>query len=594
MTTVALDRQGFAAMIRPRILLLVLAQTAAGYLLVRPESLAVLPWVLLGTALVSMAGCSLNHYLEREADARMMRTRLRPLVTGALSPKQVVTFGVACLVAGLLVLQLGCGPAAHAHRGARRGALPGRLHAAQAPHVHQHLDRRHPRRPALLAGAAAGGEAQLRGLHRRGAGVPVAAPTLLRDRVPVPGRSTARAGCACCRGDDPDDSLLRWQMPMQVMSVVLVSVLPILEGRRGSCTPSPPCARAVFLWAALRFRRRAGEAEARGVVRASVLYLPLVLGALVFDTACTPHADLDGHDHDHATGPVAEVADCCAAEAGEAGEAALAAAEPCCDDEGTEAACCDETAVADADSDPGSDLANAIVAAADGEGLADAAPESPNLSKLPPGIREVDGVVAASLDDGTGLPAYGAVPEFSLFAESGAPFGRADMLGDVWVVDFIFTRCGRHLRAHVPRHRRHAGGGARHALPLGDRGPRLRTARTCWPATARSGTAPTAGTLLTGSNENHHRSVGEGLRAARADAARDARRGHAADLPQRQVRPGGHRGPGARLLRPRRPTRDAAAPRGRRRPARGGHRRLRADGTPGAPRRCSTASPSSS
>jgi len=43
--------------------------------------------------------------------------------------------------------------------------------------------------------------------------------------------------------------------------------------------------------------------------------------------------------------------------------------------------------------------------------------------------------------DGTGLPDLGALPEFSLFDETGAAFTRADMLGDVWVVDFIFTRC---------------------------------------------------------------------------------------------------------------------------------------------------------
>lgn len=44
-------------------------------------------------------------------------------------------------------------------------------------------------------------------------------------------------------------------------------------------------------------------------------------------------------------------------------------------------------------------------------------------------------------DDGTGLADHGTLPEFSLIDATGAPFTRANMLGDVWIVDFIFTRC---------------------------------------------------------------------------------------------------------------------------------------------------------
>lgn len=35
----------------------------------------------------------------------------------------------------------------------------------------------------------------------------------------------------------------------------------------------------------------------------------------------------------------------------------------------------------------------------------------------------------------------GSVPEFSLFDQNGKSFGRAQMLGKIWVVDFIFTSC---------------------------------------------------------------------------------------------------------------------------------------------------------
>jgi len=41
----------------------------------------------------------------------------------------------------------------------------------------------------------------------------------------------------------------------------------------------------------------------------------------------------------------------------------------------------------------------------------------------------------------SGLPTYGTVPEFTLTAENGKPFGSADLDGRVWVADFIFTTC---------------------------------------------------------------------------------------------------------------------------------------------------------
>lgn len=41
----------------------------------------------------------------------------------------------------------------------------------------------------------------------------------------------------------------------------------------------------------------------------------------------------------------------------------------------------------------------------------------------------------------TQLPSYGAVAEFSLTDQFGRPFGRKDLVGRIWVANFIFTRC---------------------------------------------------------------------------------------------------------------------------------------------------------
>lgn len=53
------------------------------------------------------AGCSaLNQWQEQEQDARMQRTRLRPLPTGQLSPQAALVFAASCLFSGLLLLLL--------------------------------------------------------------------------------------------------------------------------------------------------------------------------------------------------------------------------------------------------------------------------------------------------------------------------------------------------------------------------------------------------------------------------------------------------------------------------------------------------------
>lgn len=41
----------------------------------------------------------------------------------------------------------------------------------------------------------------------------------------------------------------------------------------------------------------------------------------------------------------------------------------------------------------------------------------------------------------TQLPTYGGVADFSLTDQFGRPFGRKDLVGRMWVADFVFTRC---------------------------------------------------------------------------------------------------------------------------------------------------------
>ena len=59
---------------------------------------------LLGTALTAAGSGSLNHYLERDADKKMDRTRNRPLPSGTLTPLFAVLYGMALVVVGSVML----------------------------------------------------------------------------------------------------------------------------------------------------------------------------------------------------------------------------------------------------------------------------------------------------------------------------------------------------------------------------------------------------------------------------------------------------------------------------------------------------------
>jgi len=91
---------------KPRIAVMALFTVAAGYLLgagANPD-LRILFHTLVGAGLVAAGGSVLNHLYERRIDARMKRTANRPLPTGRVTPEQAAAFGAALSGAGLAYL----------------------------------------------------------------------------------------------------------------------------------------------------------------------------------------------------------------------------------------------------------------------------------------------------------------------------------------------------------------------------------------------------------------------------------------------------------------------------------------------------------
>jgi protoheme IX farnesyltransferase len=59
---------------------------------------------LAGAALVAAGASALNQWSEREVDARMRRTRHRPLPAGSLQPGEVLVQGIASAAGGVVYL----------------------------------------------------------------------------------------------------------------------------------------------------------------------------------------------------------------------------------------------------------------------------------------------------------------------------------------------------------------------------------------------------------------------------------------------------------------------------------------------------------
>jgi protoheme IX farnesyltransferase len=96
----------FVELTKPRITLLVLITTLVGFYMGSRESfdLVLLFHTILGTALVASGASALNQYFERHLDARMMRTRRRPLPDGRLFPNEALTFSALISAAGIAYL----------------------------------------------------------------------------------------------------------------------------------------------------------------------------------------------------------------------------------------------------------------------------------------------------------------------------------------------------------------------------------------------------------------------------------------------------------------------------------------------------------
>lgn len=98
----------YLVLCKPKVVALIVFTAIIGMFLAAPGMVPV-PILIFGTLGIGLAASSaaaFNHYLDRKADARMGRTKARPLPTGQLQGAQVVVFATILGVLSMLILAL--------------------------------------------------------------------------------------------------------------------------------------------------------------------------------------------------------------------------------------------------------------------------------------------------------------------------------------------------------------------------------------------------------------------------------------------------------------------------------------------------------
>src|SRR5881396_3786294 len=231
---------------KPRVVLMIVVTTLVGYyvgLTGAPDWTRLLH-LAIGTVLAAGGTLALNQYWERDVDARMDRTRMRPLPDARLSPLEAVVFGGAVTVTGLGYP--GALPPVTGWVASRDGfglgawVLFGILFLWQLPHT-------------------------------------LAIARLYRDDY-------ARAGVRLLPVVDADGSSTERQIVTGCLALLVVSLLPTLIGIAGPVYfVGAYLLGAAFVALGARQALVPSTVAARRVLFASLLYLPALLALLAFD-----------------------------------------------------------------------------------------------------------------------------------------------------------------------------------------------------------------------------------------------------------------------------------------------------------------------
>ncbi len=269
----------FLALAKPRLNVLVVASSLAGYVMGGGDmSNAVrVVFTVLGTALVAGGASAFNQVIERHPDSLMRRTRLRPVPDRRLQPAESLVFATILSVAGLLILGAGVNV---------RSAAVALATLLTYVLIYTPLKRRSSL--STVVGAIPGalppviGWAAARDALSPGAWVLFAIVFLWQ--LPhflaiawIYREDYARAGFPMLPVIEPDGRSTARQALFYCSALLPVSLVPTLVGMTGTTYFVAALVLGVlFLGLTLRFARTRTIPDARRLFFASIIYLPIL------------------------------------------------------------------------------------------------------------------------------------------------------------------------------------------------------------------------------------------------------------------------------------------------------------------------------
>jgi protoheme IX farnesyltransferase len=282
----------YIALTKPRITWLILMSTGVGYFFGVQGALPgwfaghwlTLLHTILGTGLIASGTAALNQWYERVADGKMRRTQARPLPSGRLNPGKALVFAIAISIAGFADLWFGANPLA---------AILGLITLLTYLFVYTPLKQRSPHSTTI--GAIPGamppliGFAAARGTLTWEAWVLFA--ILFLWQFPhfyaiawMYKDDYARAGIRMLPVVEPDGKSTARRILLYSIALIPISLMPKFFAMAGNIYLCGAFALGLaFLYYGLRIRTNRTRQQARRVLLASVVYLPVLFSLMLFD-----------------------------------------------------------------------------------------------------------------------------------------------------------------------------------------------------------------------------------------------------------------------------------------------------------------------
>lgn len=282
-------RERFAAymeLTKPRITFLIVLTSAAGFALASRGSVnyAAMVSAMVGIALLSSGIATINQYMERDLDALMRRTANRPLPSGKLLPWEAFAFGVVLIALAEAYLAILVNPLT---------ALLGL--AVIAGYLFAYTPLKTRTSLSTMVGAFPGAVPPLIGWAAARGSIDLEAWVLFAIlflwQFPhflaiawMYREDYSRAGILMLPVVEPDGRVTAQQIVVYTVLLLPVSLLPAAMGISGKVYLYGAIVLGLlFLYSSLRAAFSKSKQEARRLLLASVIYLPLLFILMVLD-----------------------------------------------------------------------------------------------------------------------------------------------------------------------------------------------------------------------------------------------------------------------------------------------------------------------